>query len=142
MAEEINEKLNAAYEILNLFSQRDLETQPLENYEIDIYENAKKLVSEARRDSLRNVLHQTDIKQVSKDYNILANMDVESHEDVGRAQKILQNYGYYTDNVDSLYGSKTKTARNQMESDVLYHPDYFSNFIIEQARGLFDNWAD
>ena len=142
MAEKSTEDLNAAYEIMKLFSERDLETEPLADYEIDIYDNAKEVISTVRRDSLRAVLHQTDIKQVSKDYKFLKNMDVESHSDVGKAQGVLKGYGYYTDSVDSLYGSNTKTARLQMESDALYHPEYFTNYIMEQARGLFDNWAD
>lgn len=127
-----------ALEIVNSISQNSGEQ--LSEIEYELLTSATDVLKEVRRDSLKTAINQGNIQELYPIWSQLKNMDVTSHADVGEAQQILKTHGYYQDEIDSLYGGNTKEARLQMEADILDHPKFLVNVIMEQAKGLFQTW--
>jgi hypothetical protein len=109
-------------------------------YEKATLDRAKEIVRLGNRNIAKNQLLEADPNTVASEYDFLARLDVESNKEVGKAQKILQKYGYYTDEIDNLYGVNTKEARLAMQNDVLANQKFTINWLMDQARGLFQNW--
>ena len=122
--------------MVKLLSSRS--TENLSDFEHELMDVALDVIDKAEADSLKSNIDQGDVKELTEHWNFLQNIDVEDHGDVKKAQKILKDYGYYKGEVDSFYGEKTKAARARMSSDILRHPKFIPNMLIEQAKGLFD----
>jgi hypothetical protein len=127
-----------ALKLVKLLEKR--ESENISEFEYELLNSALVVLEDAKRDSLKANLYQQDVKKLSSMHDFLANIDVEKHADVGKAQEMLQEFGYYEGEIDSLYGELTKTARAKMSQDIMYSPGFIPNMIIEQAKGLFETW--
>ena len=133
--------LEEAHDMKRLLSDRP--SDGLSVFEHELLTLSQDIISQAKADSLQENLNKKDIKELTELYSFLQNIDVESHKEVEEAQKVLKEFGYYEDEIDSFYGKNTKAARQQMTTDILQHPDFVSNFIIEGAKDLFDKvWGE
>ena len=134
------EQQRSAMEVINNLSEKD----SLSEFEYELLKGAQDVVHTARwkREMILDRINTSDIKDMFPLYKQLSDMDVESHEDVIGAQKLLTEYGYYGDELDSLYGENTKRARLEMKEDISRHPQFLVHTVMEQARNLFDSWGD
>jgi hypothetical protein len=114
----------------------------LSEYEMAMLNRATEIVSQNYRDSLIVELGNKDPNMINQEFDFISRMNVESQKDVIQAQEILKKHGYYTDELDSLYGVNTKASREAFQYDVLNNQKFTINRIIEQAKGLFQNWID
>lgn len=128
--------LEDAYQVIEELGEKD----NLSEFEYELLTGATNALDNFRRNRLREQINKIDIQKMFPIYKQLRNMDVESHEDVIQAQKIMKEHGYYAGELDSLYGPATKTARGEIEEDIMYHPQFLVHSIVEQAKGLFNNW--
>jgi hypothetical protein len=125
-----------AQQLVDDLSERD----NLNHIDMQLLTTATNLLESRRSEERRLNINEANIKDLVPIYKQLTNMDVESHESVIDAQKVLKKHGYYADQLDSLYGPATKEARIQMEDDIRNHPQFLVNMVMDQARGLFENW--
>jgi hypothetical protein len=110
----------------------------LTEYESALLQEANRVIENDRRDQLKLAIGKVDPGVINSEYEFLNTLDEGSSKEVIKAQKILSKYGYYEGELDSLYGGQTTQAVDEFKSDVSGDPKFTIDWILEQAKGIFD----
>ena len=110
----------------------------LSEYDTSLLDKAQSIVYDARRSSSKQKIGEVDPGIINDLYSFLSELNPNNKEEVVQAQQALGSYGYYTSKIDSTYGGDTELAIQEFKEDVSGNPRYTIDWILEQAKDLFD----